>query len=69
MSEKNARIQKDSLAIDSQLYNFIANEVMPVVGLDNEKFWQDFESVVKQFQPRNTALLEKRDVLQTKIDN
>ncbi len=69
MSEKNARIQKDSLAIDSQLYNFIANEVMPVVGLDNEKFWQDFESVVKQFQPRNTALLKKRDELQTKIDD
>lgn len=33
------RIQQGSLAIDKQLYEFIQNEVMPVVGLDNDKFW------------------------------
>ena len=32
------RVQKGSLAIDTQLYNFIANEVTPVVGIDNEKY-------------------------------
>ncbi len=63
------RIQKGSLAIDKQLYDFIANEVIPVVGLDNEKYWQDFEKIVQQFQPRNQALLAKRDDIQTKIDD
>lgn len=63
------RVQKGSLAIDTQLYNFIANEVTPVVGIDNEKYWQDFEKIVKAFQPRNKALLAKRDEIQTQIDD
>ena len=63
------RVQKGSLAIDTQLYNFIANEVMPVVGIDNEKYWQEFEKIVQTFQPRNKALLAKRDEIQTQIDD
>lgn len=63
------RVQKGSLAIDTQLYNFIANEVTPVVGIDNEKYWQEFEKVVQAFQPRNKALLAKRDEIQTQIDD
>lgn len=63
------RVQKGSLAIDKQLYDFIANEVTPVVGIDNEKYWQEFEKIVKAFQPRNKALLAKRDEIQTQIDD
>lgn len=63
------RVQKGSLAIDTQLYNFIANEVTPVVGIDNEKYWQEFEKIVKAFQPRNKALLAKRDEIQAQIDD
>lgn len=62
------RIQKGSLAIDTQLYDFIEKEVMPVVGLDSEKYWQDFEQIVKEFTPRNKTLLAKRDELQNKIN-
>lgn len=63
------RVQKGSLAIDRELYNFIANEVTPVVGIDNEKYWQEFEKIVKAFQPRNKALLAKRDEIQAQIDD
>ncbi len=63
------RVQKGSLAIDTELYNFIANEVTPVVGIDNEKYWQEFEKIVQAFQPRNKALLAKRDEIQTQIDD
>lgn len=63
------RVQKGSLAIDKELYNFIANEVTPVVGIDNEKYWQEFEKIVKAFQPRNKALLAKRDEIQAQIDD
>lgn len=63
------RVQKGSLAIDTQLYDFIANEVTPVVGIDNEKYWQEFEKIVQTFQPRNKALLAKRDEIQTQIDD
>ncbi|ELA08889.1 malate synthase G [Moraxella macacae 0408225] len=62
------RIQKGSLAIDHKLYDFIANEVMPVVGLDNEQYWQDFERIVKKYTPINRELLAKRDEIQAKID-
>lgn len=62
------RIQKGSLAIDTQLYDFIEKEVMPVVGLDSEKYWQDFEQIVKEFTLRNKTLLAKRDELQNKIN-
>ena len=63
------RVQKGSLAIDTQLYNFITNEVTPVVGIDNEKYWQEFEKIVQTFQPRNKALLAKRDEIQNQIDD
>nr|WP_313426311.1 malate synthase G [Moraxella sp.] len=63
------RVQKGSLAIDTELYNFIANEVTPVVGIDNEKYWQEFEKIVQTFQPRNKALLAKRDEIQAQIDD
>lgn len=63
------RVEKGSLAIDTELYNFIANEVTPVMGIDNEKYWQEFEKIVQTFQPRNKALLAKRDEIQTKIDD
>lgn len=63
------RVQKGSLAIDRELYNFIANEVTPAVGIDNEKYWQEFEKIVKAFQPRNKALLAKRDEIQAQIDD
>ncbi len=62
------RIDKGSLAIDSQLYNFIEQEVLPVVNLDSQKFWQDFENILQTFTPRNRALLAKRDQLQQQID-
>ena len=43
------RIQKGSLAIDKQMYDFIENEVLPKVGVDSESYWSGFEKVVKEF--------------------
>ncbi|MGP4788645.1 malate synthase G [Psychrobacter sp. 1Y11] len=62
------RIQKGSLAIDKQMYDFIENEVLPKVGVDSESYWSGFEKVVKEFTPRNKALLATRDEMQEKID-
>lgn len=63
-----ARIQKGKLAIAKELYDFIENEALPVSGLDSETYWKNFEQVVVDFSPKNTALLAKRDELQAKID-
>ena len=62
------RIQKGILAIDQQLYNFIENEVLPKVGVDSDSYWSGFEKVIKEFTPRNKALLETRDKIQEQID-
>ncbi len=62
------RIQKGSLAIDKQMYDFIENEVLPKVGVDSESYWSGFEKVVKEFTPRNKALLATRDEMQRQID-
>lgn len=62
------RVQKGILAIDSQLYNFIENDVLPRVGVESDTYWSNFEEVVKKFTPRNKELLAKRDELQAKID-
>lgn len=62
------RVQKGALAIDSQLYDFIENEVLPRVGLASDSYWSGFEKVVTEFTPRNKALLAKRDELQKQID-
>ena len=62
------RVQKGILAIDSELYNFIENDVLPRVGVDSQAYWSNFEKIVKQFTPRNKELLAKRDELQAKID-
>jgi len=63
-----ARIQKGKLAIAKELYDFIENEALPVSGLDTETYWKNFEQVVVDLSPKNTALLAKRDELQAKID-
>lgn len=62
------RIQKGILAIDEQLYHFIENEVLPKVGVDSDSYWSGFEKVIKEFTPRNKALLATRDEMQAKID-
>ncbi len=67
-SSKANRIQKGILAIDQQLYDFIENEVLPKVGVDSESYWSGFEKVIKEFTPRNKALLETRDKIQAQID-
>ncbi|HID0498499.1 TPA: malate synthase G [Acinetobacter baumannii] len=63
-----ARIQKGKLAIAKELYDFIENEALPGSGLDSETYWKNFEQVVVDLNPKNKALLAKRDELQAKID-
>ncbi|WP_296405962.1 malate synthase G [Psychrobacter sp.] len=68
VNNNDNRVQKGILAIDSQLYNFIENDVLPRVGVESETYWSNFEDIVKKFTPRNKELLAKRDELQAKID-
>ncbi len=68
MSNSSERIEKGILSIDKELYDFITNEVTPKVGIDAEKYWQNFAEVIAKFTPRNKELLAKRDEIQANID-
>lgn len=62
------RIQKGSLAIDKQLYDFIEQEALPNSGITSDDYWAGFEQIVLKLTPKNKALLQKRDQLQQQID-
>lgn len=57
-----------TLQIDTALYDFIGNEVLPDTGISVEAFWNGFETAVLDFGPRNIQLLRKRDVFQSQLD-
>ena len=44
------------LAVDSALKRFIDEQVLPTVGVDNAKFWQGFDAIVRDLSPKNAAL-------------
>lgn len=61
--QKTGRIQ-----VASVLYDFVNNQALPGSGLDQEKFWQDFDQLIHDLIPENKQLLEKRDDMQKRID-
>ena len=62
------RTTRAGLNVDARLAQFIEAEVLAPIELDSESFWQGFADLLREFAPRNRALLEKRDDLQARID-
>ena len=61
-------VQKGGVQVAQVLYDFITEQAIPGTGLEAEKFWAGFASLVNELAPKNKALLAKRDELQSKID-
>lgn len=61
-------IQQGSLSVHPSLWDFINQEALAPVNLDKTAFWHNFEALLKNLQPENSALLAKRDQFQTQID-
>ena len=64
----SGRIEKNGLSIDEKLVTFIESEAIPGTGVDNQKFWQGFAEIVEKLGPKNKTLLQKREDIQSKID-
>ena len=58
-----------SLTISSHLKDFLENEVLVGLDITKEHFWSSFEKIVNEFSPRNKALLQKREDIQSMIDS
>ena len=63
------RIQRGDLQVSEELDKLISEKVCVNIDVEPEQFWNSFNEVVKEFTPRNRALLAEREELQTKIDN
>jgi malate synthase len=68
--EKNMEqyVKVGNIQVAKLLYDFINEEVLPGSGVDGEKFWKDFETLIADLTPRNKALLARRDELQAKLN-
>ncbi|WP_133010278.1 malate synthase G [Marinomonas flavescens] len=62
------RIQQGGLSIAEGLWRLVNEEIAPGTGIDPTVFWNGFEATLQDLAPKNKALLAKRDVLQTQID-
>ena len=62
------KIKKGNLTINSVLFEFVNQEVIPGTNIDIEDFWKKFDLVVHELAPINKALIEKRESIQKQID-
>ena len=62
------RVEIGGLKINRELYDLVKDEIAPGTGVDPDGFWKAFEKIVKDLEPKNRSLLEKRDAFQKKID-
>ena len=63
-----SRIAVGELNVDAALYALVKDEIVPDTGVDAEAFWRGLGEIVRDLGSGNRRLLEKRDVLQAKID-
>ncbi len=62
-------VEKSGLKVSSTLLEFINNEVIPSTNIDIDKFWNKFSEVVHELSPINKSLIQKREIIQKKIDD
>jgi len=61
-------IERDQLKIAPQLVEFIETEALPDTGVASDVFWAGLSKLVHELGPKNRALLQKREDIQSQID-
>ena len=59
----------NNLKVSDELLSFVNDELLKETPISPEKFWQGFDSIVHELSPLNKKLIEKREILQKKIDD
>ncbi len=62
-------IEKNGLKINTKLFNFVNNEIIPGTNIKTEEFWTNFGNIVHELTPINKKLIQKREDIQKKIDD
>jgi malate synthase len=63
------RVDIGGLKVATILQRFVNEEALPGTGIDPKAFWTGFAGLVRDLGPRNRALLDTRDALQSRIDD
>ena len=64
----NNYISKGSLSVSDKLANFVSDELLPGLAITPENFWDQLETIIHTFAPKNKELLAKRESIQGQID-
>ena len=59
----------NNLKVSDELLSFVNDELFKETSISPEKFWQGFDNIVHELSPLNKKLIEKREILQKKIDD
>ena len=61
--------EKNGLKINTKLFDFVNNEIIPDTKIKSEEFWSNFGNIVHELAPINKKLIQKREDIQKKIDD
>ena len=62
------RVQTQDLSVDSELYAFALDELLPGTEIAPDTFWKALSELLRDLTPTNRALLAERDQIQSQID-
>ena len=63
------RVDRAGLQVAAELADFIETQALPDTGVDIDGFWTGFADLIHDFGPKNKALLETREAIQSQIDD
>ena len=66
--EPHATVTRHGLTVATSLADFVEQEVLPGSGADADTFWAGLARLAAEHAPRNRELLQRRDELQSAID-
>jgi malate synthase len=64
-----SRIAVGDLSVDPVLHRFVADEALPGTDIDERQFWLGADALIHRLVPENRELLQRRESLQTAIDD
>lgn len=65
----NTHLPKRNLQVAQELVEFIEQDALPGLAIDQDAFWDGFDSLVHSVSHKNRALLAKRETLQSQIND
>ena len=61
-------IKINTLSVSKKLADFVKNELLPGLDVNEKDFWDGFDKSINELAPINKKLLEVRETLQSEID-